>query len=457
MPFPAAGLSTSSMAPMSGPSPLQPFGSPMGDDTVSINSGMFSDLMPAIPNLEFGYTYSFGPQVGQGRAWGDYLLPVETPTGGMVFGEVHGEFESLWTKPSVDIAQIAGFRTTAFKNKDRIDLSFGGGYRTIVNGNMMLGGNAFYDSSRIFKKWYSSGGFGLEMAVNTFTNAAFDLNFNYYGNLFTRGTFINAWRSQRGSFDFEAGYSQGLLDNSVDLRLKTVGYGFDVGQRIWGWKVGGDLTARNGVVAFHYEYGQDKLNDSYHEVGVQVNIGFQLENLLSGESPLTMPAPVFVNPRNLGRLLSQKVKRNWHQPSAVVASTQTPVPGLSFDRVVAPFALTYYSSPVAVYTALHPFTSPFPRASLTPTGIIHVTITLTNAAAAGQFISVAVIGADNVTSNQGYVVATGGETTLTIALTSVSPQSLFISAPTDPSQITISVYPPFTTDGIQSVGIQFNQ
>lgn len=402
---PAAAVSAPS--PFMGASPLQPPAGLYGSDAVSVNSGMFGDLMPAIPNLEFGYTFSFGSQVRQGRVWGDYVLPINVGARSVVFGEAHGEFENFWKQPRIEVVQPAGFTTTTYSHDNRTDLSFGGGYRTIFANRVMVGGNAFYDSSRLFNRWYSSGGFGLEFAANTFTNAAVDLNVNWYGNFFSRGSFLNAWRNQRGSLDVEAGYSQGLFGNAMDLRLKTVGYSFDVGDRVWGWKVGGDLTTRDGMFAVKYEYGNDRLNGCYQQVSAQVNVGFNLDGILSGRSPFTMPAPVFVNPRNLSRLLGLKVKRNWHQPSAVLAvnQVQNPSPsgsGLSCDRVVAPFPLSF----VGVYTALHPFT-PFPYGSLTPAGLIHVTVTLANPAPAGLFISVAVIGANNITTNQGFTFATG--------------------------------------------------
>ncbi len=458
--FPPGSPSTSSTVPFMGASASQPPGSPYGSDTVSLHSGMFRDLMPVIPNLEFGYTLSFGPEVRQGRAWGDYVLPIRLGTSHVAFGEVHGEYVTRGNRQALTPPQTPGFTTNVFASEDRIDLSFGGGYRTIINDSVMLGGNAFYDSSRLFGTWYASGGFGLETCAIMFTGAAFDLNFNWYGNLFTRGSFINAWRNQRGSFDVEAGYSQGVFENTLDLRLKTVGYSFDAGDRVWGWKVGGDLTTRDGMFAIKYEYGRDKLNDSYHSLTAQVNVGFQLENLLSGQSPISKPSPVFVNPRNLGRLLGLKVKRNWHQPSAVLAFNRVAKPtsqgggrcsSFACDRTVAPFPLTFVGG--TTYSALHTFTQ-FPVGSLTPDGIVCVRVTLANPAPAGLTISVAVIGADLFSSNQGDIVASGGETDLTIPLTYVAPQSLFVG---NPYYLVITVYNgAFTANGITSACIGFN-
>lgn len=432
-----------------------PTGSPSGSDTMCINSGMFGNILPPIPNLEAGYTFSFGQRVQQGRLWGDYVVPINLGACSVVFGQAHGAFEKFSKEPALAIPQQPGFTTTVSGHQDRLDLSFGGGYRTLVNCNTMLGGNAFYDSSRLFEKWYSSGGFGLELATNVFTNAAFDVNFNWYGNLFSRGTFINAWRNGRGSFDLEAGYSEGLFENALDLRVKGVGYSFDVGDRIWGWKLGADLTTRDGMFAVKYEYGRDRLDGSYQNVTAQVNIGFQLENILAGESPVTMPSPVFVNPRNLGRLLGLKVKRNWHQPTEVLAFNRiaNPTPS-SCDRTIAPFTLVNLGG--GVYSANIGFLA-FPYASLTPAGVIHVTVTLANPAPAGLVVSVAVIGDNNVTTNQGFTVTAGGENSLTIALTTVQPQSLFITNSTSPNHLTITAVGAFATDGIASACILFNQ
>lgn len=116
----------------------------------------------------------------------------------------------------------------------------------------------------------------------------------------------------------EAGFSHALFDHALDLRLKVAGYQFDSGTPVRGWRGGADLTTRNGVFTVRYEYGSDRLNRDYNTIGGYVNVGIQLENLLRGESPTTLPEPVFKSPRNLTRMLTRKVRRNWHQPAAVV-------------------------------------------------------------------------------------------------------------------------------------------
>jgi len=66
--------------------------------------------------------------------------------------------------------------------------------------------------------------------------------------------------------------------------------------------------------------GHDQVNQTYQTVGGFVNMGFQPENLLKGESPFTMPEPIFKSPRSLWYMLTEKVKRDWHQPATIVVN-----------------------------------------------------------------------------------------------------------------------------------------
>jgi hypothetical protein len=288
-----------------------------GGDAIPVSSGMLTPFLPKIPNLEFGFLYSFGNNVRTGRFTADYVLPFKLSADSVLFGEAHAEGWDFWKRPDVSITTAAGFNTSTSPASNRVDLSFGGGYRTILGSNTLLGVNGFYDTSRLFNQWYSSGGVGLELAAKAAGDDAIDLNLNWYGNLFNRDVLVNAFRNKGNSFDIEAGYSHALFNQALDLRLKLVGYQFDVGAPIRGWRGGADLTTRDGMFTLRYEHGSDLINGDYNTVGGFVNVGFQLENLFSGESPFTMPEPVFRSPRNLSRMLSQKVKRNWAQPEAV--------------------------------------------------------------------------------------------------------------------------------------------
>ena len=272
-------------------------------DGIPINSGMFRGLLPTIPNLELGFQYFFGDRVRSNQANADYLLPYNLSPNSVIFGEAHGNWWNFTNKP------VGGA-------SNRIDLSFGGGYRKILSDQLLVGLNGFYDSSRLFDQWYSSGSVGLELAANIGTSDAVDLNANWYGDIFSSTDILNAFRNKGGSYDIEAGYSHAMFDNSLDLRLKFAGYQFDTGSSVYGYKTGADLTTKEGMFMLRYEYGSDRINGQWNNIGAFVNVGFQMENVIKGESPFTMPEPIFKSPRNLRRMLTQKVKRDWTQQYA---------------------------------------------------------------------------------------------------------------------------------------------
>jgi hypothetical protein len=100
------------------------------------------------------------------------------------------------------------------------------------------------------------------------------LNLNWYGNLFSRDVLVNAFRNKGNSLDLKAGYSHALFNQVLDLRLKVAGYKFDVGNPVYGWRGGADLTTRDGVLTLRYEYGRDRIDGDYNTVGGFVNGGF---------------------------------------------------------------------------------------------------------------------------------------------------------------------------------------
>jgi len=115
------------------------------------------------------------------------------------------------------------------------------------------------------------------------------------------------------NYDFQAGYSHELYHGGPDLRLSVTGYKFDTGSGVYGYYAGAELKSRNGVFVVKYDVGHDNVNQAYQAVGAFANIGFQLENLLSGKSPFVMPKPVFQSPRNLTTLTEAKANRNWRR------------------------------------------------------------------------------------------------------------------------------------------------
>ncbi|MGO9570410.1 MAG: hypothetical protein ACLP5H_22995 [Desulfomonilaceae bacterium] len=383
--------------------PANDCGCPQGSDAIPVSSGLLAPFLPKIPNLELGFQYYFGNRVNTGRFTADYVLPFRLGWDSVLFGEAHAEGWDFWKRSTVSVAAAPGFTVTTSDTSNRVDLSFGGGYRTMMRENTFLGVNGFYDTSRLFNKWYSSGGVGLEMAANIAGDDAIDLNFNWYGNLFNRDVLINAFRNKGNSFDVEAGYSHSLLNQALDLRLKFAGYQFDVGNPVYGWRSGADLTTKNGMFTVRYEHGQDRINGDYNTLGGFLNVGFQLENLLSGESPFTLPEPVFRSPRDLRRLLGLKVKRNWHQPAGVVLArtSASPSPG--------PITATADGSCVSFGTQSYPLTPAVPFAATS--SLTTLTITFSEAHFAA-FIRLA--------SDTGDVTSLVGSSQLVVVISKVA-------------------------------------
>lgn len=282
-----------------------------GSSSLYVSDEMLRGILPLIPNLQFGYLYDFGNnRVSQGRFTADYLLPFRLNADSMIFGEAHTEFQDFWKTLKSTFTSVNSFN-------NRVDMSFGGGYRTFLRRDTLLGVNGFYDTSRLGGTWYSSGSVGLEMAALV-GGDALDLNFNWYGQLFNSNVIATAFRAGPANFDFQAGYSHELWNGGPDLRLSATGYKFDVGNSVYGWNAGAELKSRDGVFVLKYAVGHDRLDKTYQTVGGFVNVGLQLQNLLKGESPFTMPEPIFKSPRNLWYMLTQKVVRNWNQPASVI-------------------------------------------------------------------------------------------------------------------------------------------
>jgi hypothetical protein len=335
-------------------------------DSLYVSDGMLRGILPLIPNLQFGYLYDFGnSRISQGRFTADYLLPFSFSGDSVIFGEAHTEFQSFWKT------------NNGFNN--RVDVSLGAGYRTLLRRNTLLGVNGFYDTSRLGGTWYSSGGLGLEMAALLPGNDAIDLNFNWYGQLFNSNVILNAFRYGPSNYDFEAGYSHELWNGGPDLRLKMTGYQFNIGNSVYGWNAGAELKSRDGVFILKYDVGHDKVNQTYQTVGGFVNVGFQPENLLKGESPFTMPEPIFKSPRSLWRMLTEKVKRDWHQPATIVVNRGCTGQCCNLDRVPASFTMVPSFPGSTDFTSSPLFVSfpAVPNACLDPTKNIVVELDYT--------------------------------------------------------------------------------
>jgi hypothetical protein len=314
--------------------PTNPFGMPgttgglpQGSNSLYLNSGMFKDILPRISNLEIGYLYQFGNVISTGRLTFDYVLPAYPSYDSAAFGEAHAEFTNFG-KTLQRIFSSGNTTTTERGYPDRIDLSFGGGYRKIFGDNLLLGVNAFGDTTKLADQWYGSGGVGFEMAALGAGNDLVELNFNFYGNLFQgRNSIVNAFRNGPRNYDASVAYSLQLGADGPDLRLKLTGYRFDIGTSQYGGNADAELKSKNGVFSLRGGVGHDPVNGWYHTVGGFVNVGVQFSRIFSGESPFTAPEPIFKSPRNLRRLLSRKVDRNYISPPATVTRVGIAAPG----------------------------------------------------------------------------------------------------------------------------------
>lgn len=318
------GLDMAPSNPLRAPGTSGPWSS-AGSDSVFLSSAMFQGLLPPIPNLQLGYLYSFSNNYGAGRVTGDYLKPFSLNKESFVFGEAHAEGWNFWN--SGGSSGASGGRVN-----NRVDVSLGGGYRKFFGDKALIGVNGFFDNTRLTGKWYSSGSLGFQAAWLLPGSDALDLNFNWYGKLLRGREWINTFRYGPSNYDFEAGYSHEIWNGGPDLRLKIKGYHFDVGSNLNGWTAGAELKSRDGMFVLKYEAGHDRLDSTYQTIGGYLNTGFQVENLLKGESPFSAPTPIFRSPRNLSYMANQPAQRNMSQPTAVVVtqnytSTANPTPG----------------------------------------------------------------------------------------------------------------------------------
>ena len=282
-----------------------------GSDSISISSGMFEGIIPNVPNLQLGYIYTFGSNVRAGSASIDYLLPFRFGADSTIYGEAHAEFQSFsYAQPGAE--------------NNSVELCLGGGYRRMFGNHTKIGIHSFFDTTRLSGNWYSSGSVGVETAALVAGHDAIDLNFNWYGQALDASFLGNSLGYNPATdevgfgpsnYDFQAGYSHELYDGGPDLRLSVTGYKFDIGSGVKGYYAGAELKSRDGVLVLKYDVGYDNSNQAYQAVSAFINMGFQLENLVSGESPFVMPKPLFRSPRNVTRLAEEKVNRDWRHTS----------------------------------------------------------------------------------------------------------------------------------------------
>mgnify|MGYP000855227103 FL=1 len=289
---------------------------PRGSENISISSGMFQGLMPQIPNLQLGYNYTFGSQLRAGAASVDYLLPFKIGADTTVYGEAHGEFQSI------SISQPGSPNNST-------ELAFGGGYRRMLGQHTMVGIHSFFNTAKLYDAWYPSASAGVEFASMISGHDAIDLIFNWYGKALDASIFSGtpAYATTaadtsfgNANFDFQVGFSHELYNGGPDLRISATGYKLECGSNVYGYYAGAELKSRDGVYVVKYDVGYDNAFDVYQSVAAFVNMGFQLENLLDGKSPFVKPKPIFQSPRNIATLTQAKPSRNWKHTTQAATS-----------------------------------------------------------------------------------------------------------------------------------------
>jgi len=258
----------------SGPSnPLGPPGSSSGIDGGSdagfLSGSMFPALMPQLSNLRGGYLFSFGPKARTRRLVLDYTVPVTVNGRDVLFGETHARCEDLFAVLRGSLAP-------------EIQCLFGGGYRKRLPNVSMVGLNAFCNATRCSGAWYVAPVYGLEFVWITPGDGYAGINFNYYGNLFTKGG--------PGHFRLQGAYSQTLIKHSLDICLKAGAYRLFSYEFLYGWTGTVEANLFDGTLNLKYELGYDLANQQYHILGVNLNVGFHLDRLVRGESPFDTPS-----------------------------------------------------------------------------------------------------------------------------------------------------------------------
>ena len=178
------------------------------------------------------------------------------------------------------------------------------------------------------------------------------------------------------------------------------------------------------MFTLRYEYGNDRINGSWNNIGAFVNVGFQMENIIKGESPFTAPEPIFKSPRNLRRMLTQKVKRDWNQqyaPGRVRVASASSAGGCSLGsdvvgevRVGTPNDLV----PEVSWSEL--------------TEVLYVTVQFTYSGGDGHNLQVMVACSENPVTNVYHTKPIWGDGTVTWQLCGAQAE---FTSPKNPNQV----------------------
>jgi len=288
---PVSGLDLTPSNPLGMPGSTG--GLPRGSDTLNLSSRMFPEILPTIPGLEISYLHSFGRGYDSSRLLVEFVRPFRMNATTTIYGEAHGLLHDFW-------------RGDLWSEDGRLDLAIGGGVRTRLGSKTIVGGHAFYDATHEREQWRSSASMGGVIATVLPGDDAIDLTLNWYGASSSDPLLGLFRQAAKGSLDGTITYYHELWEGGPDLRLSAFGYSEDesvtsvhLRDRGYGGRVA--LATRDGMFRASYQCEHDSSLREVHTVGVNLNVGFRLENLLALESPIEKPTPIFASPRNLDR------------------------------------------------------------------------------------------------------------------------------------------------------------
>jgi hypothetical protein len=220
----------------------------------------------------------------------DFFLPALLYNSSLWFLESRAEYQGLFSDP-------------VSSSNQQFDLGLGLGWRKIGRDGAVFGINAFWDASRLRDDWYSSPGFGVELALPV-SSGVWDV-------------VLNAYRG--GGIDLKSGFTFPVFEDRPDMRLYAEKYRFFDGEFILGSKFGAEISTPDRLLTVSYTYGQDSKDPNYHAVACSLAVPFRLENVFCGKNPFEQPERPAAR-----RLQSEGVKRAWRQPDTVVEVRRTP-------------------------------------------------------------------------------------------------------------------------------------
>lgn len=266
-------------------------GLPRGSDTLNLSSRMFPEILPTIPGLEISYLHSFGKWDDWSKFVVEYVRPVRFG-GTTIRWEAHGIFHNV-------------LDSSPFSNRGRLDLAIGGGIRTRLSNNTLVGAHGFFDATFLRGKWHSDVSVGGHMVAFLMGDDAIDLAINWYGSASTDIDLGPPAGFGLGTLDARLAYYHELWEGGPDLRLTIFGYTVDpthlhILSRGEGYGARVALASRDGMFRASYQYERETYHEDIHTVGLNFRTGFSIEKLLAFESPVENPTPIFSSPRNRG-------------------------------------------------------------------------------------------------------------------------------------------------------------